>query len=100
MKKIISFALVAICAISAIAQTVSTSKVTFMYCYATTGSDSKWITAEKTFPFEWNGTTWTEPGTQIVTTTNARGCDSLLSLTVKKVHYFSVDNVYNSVYKW
>jgi hypothetical protein len=47
-----------------------------------TASTTTLTICESAYPYTWNGETFTEPGTYLVTLTNAAGCDSLATLNL------------------
>lgn len=59
--------------------TVSASKVTFKYCES---SSSNVTLNALSLPVTWNGRTYNEEGIYVETIENARGCDSIVTLTV------------------
>ena len=83
MKKILLFGAALMMAAVSMAQTptVSASSVTFKYCQTTYGSAERQVGKDK-FPLTWNGVTFTTYTTEVITLQNARGCDSILTLTV------------------
>jgi parallel beta-helix repeat protein len=48
----------------------------------TSSSTTNLFICESAYPFTWNNETFTEPGTYLVTITNAAGCDSLATLNL------------------
>jgi len=81
MKKILLFCAVLLIAAVAMAQTptVSASSVTFKFCQTTYGSSNVYA---YTFPIIWNEVEYTQGGVWVRTLTNARGCDSIVTLNV------------------
>lgn len=68
---------------SLMAQTVSSSTLEFKYCKASYGSATKHVNINDfTAPYVWEGLTWEEGGTKVVTKVNSRGCDSIITYTL------------------
>lgn len=95
MKKTFILLAAAMMAAVSFAQTVSSSTVEFKYCTTTEGSETKMV-VNATFPYQWHGINWKTEGTQVVTIENARGCDSILTLTLQSyipcAHKFAVSD--------
>lgn len=84
MKKNFLFfiSVLAVASVSAQAPTVSTSSVTFQYCQTSSSTKTKQVGQDK-FPLTWEGHTFTTYGSTVVVRTNARGCDSIVTLVVE-----------------
>lgn len=63
--------------------TVSASSVTFKYCQTTYETHVRQVGQDCFDNFSWLGVAFTTYGTQVTTIENARGCDSIVTLTVE-----------------
>lgn len=94
MKKILGICVAVLLTANVFGQinpTVSASSVTFKYCKTTEGTETLLISASD-FPYTWHDVICPVPGTYVTTIQNARGCDSIITLTLESYHGFSISN--------
>lgn len=87
MKRISIFLLLALSTLLVNAQTeptVSATKINVRYCETTTSTLTKSV-GLGAFPLTWYGVNFSEYGTKVTTMLNARGCDSIVTLTVNPI---------------